>query len=279
MHRLICQRSKQEEEILVFWRAGVRDSLGSALGDTAPSSLGWLTAWCCQHVLSTIHLRELPCQKDLLKYNSALCIQELCHEELQRSLSTHLAGKEESRGKSLQVFLCFPPYWNSARSLLALLSWLCSQQTHPSHPHGSANMIKGTRGKMEMRSLVIPQFHYKKISLGRGHFYLSNSWDKFTSTRMISKTSYCSSSLFTQGFADPRNLIRHPHHPHVGEGSWECTEVTQALGACGCGWRHWAPWDQGLVAETLKEFFHLVYPWESATAATEPWSLRERDKV
>lgn len=29
--------------------------------------------------------------------------------------------------------------------------------------------------------------------------------------------------------------------------------------------------------QILKEFFHLVYPRESATAATQPWSLLERD--
>lgn len=31
--------------------------------------------------------------------------------------------------------------------------------------------------------------------------------------------------------------------------------------------------------QILKEFFHLVYCTESATAATQPWSLLERDKA
>lgn len=109
-------------------------------------------------------------------------MQELCHKELERSVSTHLAG-EEPQSTFLSVFLptetghkCKEPFGSPVLVVFPANSSL--------HPHGSANM-----DKRQERQDGNEQFgHYKKITLGRGHFYLGNSWDRFINTKMISRT-------------------------------------------------------------------------------------------
>lgn len=91
-------------------------------------------------------LKRAPLPKSSFKIQLSSAYKSCATKSWRASVSTHLAGEEVSRGKSLQVpfylFSSLLKQATSARSLLALLSWLCSQQTHPSPPHGSANMHK-----------------------------------------------------------------------------------------------------------------------------------------
>lgn len=127
--------------------------------------------------------------------------------------------------------------------------------------------IKGTRGKMETRSLVIQQFHYNKIILERGHFYLSNNWDKLTNTRMISRTILLLQQPFHTGICSSSGKLHLTWKacqtpPSSSSSRWRkrlrcCMEIIQALWglwlwvkasssllprACGRYWRNFSTW-------------------------------------
>lgn len=156
-----------------------------------------------------------------------------------------------SRGKSLKVsFYLFSSLLKQAtspRSLLALLSWLCSQQTQPSHPHGSANIHK--RHKREDGN---EEFGHTTVSLQENH-----SWERpFLPEQQLGQINQQQDDL-----KDHPLLLQEPFHTGIcrfsgklhltqkacqtppssssSSSCWRkrlrcCMEITQALGACGC---------------------------------------------
>lgn len=143
--------------------------------------------------------------------------------------------------------------------------------------------IKGTRGKMEMRSLVVQHQSLlgETISTWEQLGQINQQQDDLKDHPLLLQepfhTGICRSSgklHLTQKACQT---------PPSSSSCWRkrlrcCMEITQALGACGCKWRHGVLCDQGLGADT-EGFFPPSLPRESATAATQPWALLERDKV